>query len=115
MSIYKFPLVVFLVCFASVPGYALVRHHHSLTNRAAWTGTGIAAGEAVPGGGAVIGTIRHRHEFAAGGHARNKALIEVGAPAVAGVTLGPAGVVGYEGIAHRRWIESHIFGMHGHH
>jgi len=94
----------------------VVRHHnrnHALKRKAAWTGAGFAAGRAAgPAGSVAVGTAKHRHDLAAGGHRRNKALVKIGAPVAAGAAFGPAGTVAYEGYEHRRWIKHKLTGRH---
>ena len=90
------------------------RHHSHLKQQAAWTGAGVAAGQALgPAGSATVGVARHRQELRAGGRARNRAMVKIGAPIAAGAAFGPAGVIGYEGVEHRQWIAKHV--LPGHH
>ena len=84
------------------------RHHSHLKQQAAWTGAGLAAGQALgPAGSATVGVARHRQALRAGGRARNRAIVKIGAPIAAGAAFGPAGVIGYEGVEHRHWIAKH--------
>lgn len=78
--------------------------------QAAWAGAGFAAGHyGGPAGSLGFGSFRHRHELAAGGGTRNRAIVKVVAPVAASVAFGPAGTVGYQAFAHRRWIKHHLW------
>src|SRR5262245_44869441 len=71
-----------------------VRRHRALKRKAAWTGAGFAAGRAIgPAGSVAVGTAKHRHDLAAGGKRRNKALVKIGAPVAAGAAFGPPGTL----------------------
>jgi hypothetical protein len=117
------PICIALLLFASLHASAATaaphrrpakRHHSDLKRQAAWAGAGAAAGKALgPAGSATVDVVHYRDDLKAGGRKRNRALIKIGAPIAAAAALGPVGVMGYEGVEHRKWIVDHL--VPGHH